>query len=764
MAQTSQKTVIRLVAALALALACICADTQPASAVESQDTPLLMIVVGFGGGSDGQPVPYNESYDWSAALFGGDSLNSFYSDMSGGAFTFAPALETCSADSRNVNNRADAANDGIVHVSIDEAYRPWGLVNEDTAVADDFAKIVQAAFDAAETYVDFDSYDSNHDRMITPNELAIIICIPGYDASALENPDRTDVPVMWPHSGKISHNQEIPADYEGFVIDSYIAITENLWYETEDLSSAEQEPMGIVYHELGHYLGLPDLYPLDIDPQAGAWKDYEVGDLSLMNSGGWAQARDSEGDMRSAPTAFDGWSRYMLGWKLPQIVTESGDYVVSSQQSATGYRSLLIPTADPDQYFLLENREPEAHDVAFRTSFENNEVQGGIVIWHIDKAMFREYGEQNELNNTEHRPGVMPVYFEADGAGQYSTDWRITVPDKMQPFFCSKSIESNLASESGSVELPLYSTDPSRDRPENRGPSGVTLTFPDDAARNMTVHVELGTEIAGSSSKAYPLDQKEAENLRLSEADLGRIACVALLEETDADIALVDAASLSGGLSSGSISFNEACSVLPDDSVIQVFDVTGTRLRALIERSLDINHACHEALKAGATLPQIADEALCIGGMDLTVDWEAPSGSRLQSAQLHGESLKNTATYRIATTLNVAADHGLLDAWGRNTLVLYGSPASALISLVQHDDWESTVQKRIGTHTYLEPQEHKQSDSTTSEAPAHEQSHAEASESSNNPSAQLLVSIAAICVAGFVVTLAALVVLGRKRR
>ena len=135
------------------------------------DVPLAVIVIGF---SD---QPYRADYDWAQEIFRSDrSLAEYYSDMSLGKFTFTPVRETSAFSVGGNTNTADAANDGVVHVTLPLPHDDWRrefsfLSDEDTNAHRSLSATLIAALEAADAAVDFAAYDANSDGAITTDEL-----------------------------------------------------------------------------------------------------------------------------------------------------------------------------------------------------------------------------------------------------------------------------------------------------------------------------------------------------------------------------------------------------------------------------------------------------------------------------------------------------------------------------------------------------------------------------------------------------------------
>jgi M6 family metalloprotease-like protein len=134
-------------------------------------------------------------------------------------------------------------------------------------------------------------------------------------------------------------------------------------------------------HELGHTLGLPDLY--DYDGSSGG-----VGYTSVMSF----EFLGHEG-----VPYLDAYSMVKLGLVTPTVVKSSGEYKLYSDRKH--YNVIKIETPNPNEYFLLENRQFNGYDKALGVFIEN----GGIAIWHIDESVKRINGR---INDNEFHKGV----------------------------------------------------------------------------------------------------------------------------------------------------------------------------------------------------------------------------------------------------------------------------------------------------------------------------------------------------------------------
>ncbi len=123
--------------------------------------------------------------------------------------------------------------------------------------------------------------------------------------------------------------------------------------------------MGVFAHEFGHALGLPDLYDRDNSGGEG------VGWHCLMGAGNWNQP--------ASPAHLSVWCRAELGWVEPQLMI--GNYDDFNLRAIASEAAAMKIVHDPAgvEYFLVENRQP--------IGFDQNLVDCGIVIWHVDPSV-----------------------------------------------------------------------------------------------------------------------------------------------------------------------------------------------------------------------------------------------------------------------------------------------------------------------------------------------------------------------------------------
>ena len=482
----------------------------------STSIPLVAVVVSFNN------IGYSTELKWSDRLFfDEDSLRAYYLESSEHKLTFEPAKESCRIETGVPG--FDEEDDGIIHVTLDTEHKDWSSLASDKMLS--FNAALEKALDKASGYIDVASYDKNGNKIIDSNELGVIFIIAGYEAAApdvyIKSCGISDNQLLWSYRGGFSSSKG-EGYIDGVRLTHFIAVSEYLpnGYSRDKII---QEPLGILYHEFGHFFGLPDLYDTkylegNSDPEKDAkaiWRGYDVNYLSIMGLGNWAKD-ENENFMQ---VGFDAWSRFILGWTDPELVTKDGKYRSSSQMSDIGYKAILIETDNPHEYYILETRCSEGLDTGL--SQYDATVGGkplsanGILLWHIDDTLFAEYFSRGIVNSKDHRPMVMPLFPEYRISEDNIIDdlsFSGTVPMTWLPFWDSKRFQNLFKGEKGyedGLNLPLYGKGEDADDPDKRFLSGICIHFLDEKLRDLSVEISGISKPEGKTGE--PEDQENHE-------------------------------------------------------------------------------------------------------------------------------------------------------------------------------------------------------------------------------------------------------------
>ena len=256
-------------------------------------------------------------------------------------------------------------------VSNAEAYYANGNSGLTTAIH----QALSEALDIVDDSIDFNTFDQDDDGYID----AVTFLHSGYgaewggtDAYGAYYTDR-----IWSHKWAL---YSLPGGSwvsdEGVKVYNY-HISPSLW----GTSGNSIGRIGVIAHETGHFLGLPDLYDTDDSPGNG------IGSWGLM-----ANSWGGDGSQQPPPL-MSAWSKIALGWLDPTDLSAPGNYVLGdSLNSNQVYK--VTDSYPTDEYLLIENRRRKNSSNAV---VDNIPASGdGLVIYHIDDST---------VYNTEGYPG-----------------------------------------------------------------------------------------------------------------------------------------------------------------------------------------------------------------------------------------------------------------------------------------------------------------------------------------------------------------------
>lgn len=157
-----------------------------------------------------------------------------------------------------------------------------------------------------------------------------------------------------------------------------IEVQEDIWTDRYALiPELPADDLGCFCHEVGHLLGLPDLYKEGYSPVVGGWCLMAVG---CYNNNCRTPAHPSA------------WCKIHLGWVEPQLVQKNlqSYQIPSIIQDKVIYR-LDVEDSNGKEYFLLENRQQNGFDKYLPGS--------GLLIWHVDEDVCVAQAPNNDPNH-----------------------------------------------------------------------------------------------------------------------------------------------------------------------------------------------------------------------------------------------------------------------------------------------------------------------------------------------------------------------------
>jgi M6 family metalloprotease-like protein len=384
-----------------------------APAWAGSDTDLLFLVVEFTDtGCTFTPTQMQTNMFGGGASGPGD-LDDYFDEISYGKLTVVGNV---------VGNQSGS---DCIALANNRAYYNTGAADRDD-------ELVREAVNAANAYVNFADYDNDNDGTVDAMGIIYAGGGPHDGCSADAPPNGSGGDNLWPHSGAVNTGGALTAD--GKTITPFI-INSEITYALATPSTCDQiQTIGLFAHELGHSMGLPDLYDTDIGSGG-------VGTWSAMASQYLGTANNAD-----TPPHYDAWSKAFEGWVSP-IVHEPADRFLQSlprvEDNGAGVHQFR---QNPDgfeigglgEYFLIENRQ--------KTGFDAQLAGCGILVWHIAED---QSGNQNGGHTAaSHR---LVDIDEADGLAELDGNG---APDAGDPF--PGSTNNTLFSDSTNPNAVLY--------------------------------------------------------------------------------------------------------------------------------------------------------------------------------------------------------------------------------------------------------------------------------------------------------------------
>ena len=311
---------------------------------------LLVILVSFADKS-----ATTSASSWNEKFFGasGKTINTYYQAASKNRFWFSPADEA-----------EGTTNDGVISVTL-----AINHPDEQNPTVSGTQAAVSAALTAADPYINYASFNANGDGFLSTPELHLALIFAGGEYAYLP----CTPPAVWAHHWSLSSPPRLDGVYLGYAAagGGYAAFG-----EYHDVHAAT---IGVICHELGHNLTLPDLYDTDYSSDG-------VGAFCLMGAGNWGRVSgEYAGQTPVLPSAY---CRQLIGFSdVRQLSGEAASNALLRVSDSTNLTDMVrLNTPNSQQYFLVENRQIAGFDAGLYR-FLSASSGGGLAVWHVDESV-----------------------------------------------------------------------------------------------------------------------------------------------------------------------------------------------------------------------------------------------------------------------------------------------------------------------------------------------------------------------------------------
>lgn len=259
-----------------------------------------------------------------------------------------------------------------------KGYKNYGQQSSSNYSAATKELLVRAATAADSAGVDFSGYDTDNDGYVD----AVMVLHAGMGAEEASAPNSGDY--IWSFRSTLSGS----STYDNKKIYAYAMFPEKRY-------SGNMVGIGVISHEFGHILDLPDLYATAFNGGSGP---EGVGNYANMAGGPWL-------NNEKTPCMHDAWSKITLGWLTPVTITQAGTYTIPKAAVDSNF-AFRINTSRSNEYFLLENKQRKTQDLYLPSK--------GLAIWHVNSTKAGRLSTTgNNANNDTSNLGL--GLLQADG-------------------------------------------------------------------------------------------------------------------------------------------------------------------------------------------------------------------------------------------------------------------------------------------------------------------------------------------------------------
>jgi M6 family metalloprotease-like protein len=334
-------------------------------------------------------------------------MNHYLAETTYSKYQFTPASET-----------SGCTNDGVITVNIPE--------NHPNTSNNSWACHAVSAITAADSSVNFASYDNDSNGKLSVSELQVIFLVAGGESATYCYPSCSPGGV-WGMATELLCDEDGSGIYDdksgehGVTLDNVRILGKtslgqngfSQFGERQGSSSTNtwDATIGVMAHELGHaYFQLPDLYC------AGTYTDNVtpwsekcsgIGSFGLMGAGSWGKKSLSE-KSGATPIHLSAWSKENISACVPQTVDNGTNNltlpaVYQSSIHAASCGIYKATTSTSGEYFLFENRSSGGYDQGLNYLIANGSTSyvigstysGGLAVWHVKDILDSCLNEDN---------------------------------------------------------------------------------------------------------------------------------------------------------------------------------------------------------------------------------------------------------------------------------------------------------------------------------------------------------------------------------
>ena len=208
------------------------------------------------------------------------------------------------------------------------------------------------------------------------------------------------------------------------------------------ITAWQADGIGVVIHEISHAIGLPDLYDTNN-------KAFGLDYWSIMDYGMYTR-------QSKVPVGYTAYEREFMGWQQTETISSPRTLHLSCfGQGGKGYK--LVNDANPNEYYILDNRQPIDWDWGLCSNRGH-----GMLVMHVDYNAGLWNGNSVNTNMSHQRMTIIPANGKLIGSNNYTTadEWRTSLQGNPFPGITENHELTNTSSPASSVFTGTYMNKP----------------------------------------------------------------------------------------------------------------------------------------------------------------------------------------------------------------------------------------------------------------------------------------------------------------
>ena len=154
---------------------------------------------------------------------------------------------------------------------------------------------------------------------------------------------------------------------------------------------------GILVHEYGHVMGLPELFDRTHVLNPSSRPETHGAGIGRWGAMAWGFGWPHIPDRDSGPNPLSVWSRTQVGWITPEPVTADRLNVQIHDINSSNGRAYRLPVSS-SEYFLVVNRQNGYPTEGRGSYYDALAPASGLAIYHVDESVVPG---SNDANNNE---------------------------------------------------------------------------------------------------------------------------------------------------------------------------------------------------------------------------------------------------------------------------------------------------------------------------------------------------------------------------